>query len=101
MAADRSAAGAARQTSASVGGEPLPAGVLRHGGLGGPRHIHRLRRRFDGNPTKLFPLSEKDRAARIIELAGGRDQVLLRARRAVVNKDFQWAAELTDYVLAM
>ena len=56
---------------------------------------------FDGNPTNLFPLTENDRAARIIELAGGRDQVLLRARRAVVNKDFQWAAELTDYVLAI
>jgi len=56
---------------------------------------------FDGSPTKLFPLPENDRAARIIELAGGRDQVLLRARRAVVNKDFQWAAELTDYVLAI
>ena len=27
--------------------------------------------------------------------------MLLRARRAVVNKDFQWAAELTDYVLAI
>jgi alkyl sulfatase BDS1-like metallo-beta-lactamase superfamily hydrolase len=56
---------------------------------------------FDGNPTKLFPLPENDRAARIIELAGGRDQVLLRARREVVNKDFQWAAELTDCVLAI
>ena len=55
---------------------------------------------FDGNPTNLFPLSGNDRAARIIELAGGPDQVLLRARRAVANKDFQWAAELTDYVLA-
>jgi alkyl sulfatase BDS1-like metallo-beta-lactamase superfamily hydrolase len=56
---------------------------------------------FDGNPTNLFPLPENDRAARIIGLAGGRDQVLLRARRAVVNKEFQWAAELTDYVLAI
>ena len=56
---------------------------------------------FDGNPTNLFPLSGSDRAARIIELGGGRDQVLLRARRAVANKDFQWAAELTDYVLAI
>ena len=27
--------------------------------------------------------------------------MLLRARRAVVNKDFQWAGELTDYVLAI
>ena len=56
---------------------------------------------FDGNPANLFPLPENDRAARIIELAGGRDQVLSRARRAIVNKDFQWAAELTDYVLAI
>jgi len=55
---------------------------------------------FDGNPTKLFPLPEKDRATRVIELAGGREQVLSRARRALANKDFQWAAELTDYVLA-
>jgi alkyl sulfatase BDS1-like metallo-beta-lactamase superfamily hydrolase len=55
---------------------------------------------FDGNPAKLFPLSEKDRAARVIELGGGREQVLSRARRALADKDFQWAAELTDYVLA-
>jgi alkyl sulfatase BDS1-like metallo-beta-lactamase superfamily hydrolase len=56
---------------------------------------------FDGNPTKLFPLPERDRAARVIELAGGREQVLSRARRAMADKDFQWAAELTDYVLAI
>jgi len=56
---------------------------------------------FDGNPTKLFPLSEKERAARVIELAGGREQVLSRARRALADKDFQWAAELTDFVLAL
>ena len=56
---------------------------------------------FDGNPTNLFPLPGKDRAARLVELAGGRDQVLSRARRALVSKDFQWAAELTDYVLAV
>ena len=55
---------------------------------------------FDGNPAKLFALGERDRAARVIELAGGRDQVLSRARRALADKDFQWAAELTDYVLA-
>jgi alkyl sulfatase BDS1-like metallo-beta-lactamase superfamily hydrolase len=56
---------------------------------------------FDGNPTKLFPLPERDRAARVIELAGGREQVLSRARRALADKDFQWAAELTDDVLAI
>jgi alkyl sulfatase BDS1-like metallo-beta-lactamase superfamily hydrolase len=55
---------------------------------------------FDGNPAKLFPLPERDRAARIIDLAGGRERVISRARRALASKDFQWAAELTDYVLA-
>jgi hypothetical protein len=48
---------------------------------------------FDGNPTKLFPLPERDRAARVIELAGGREQMLSRARRALDEKDFHWAAE--------
>ena len=56
---------------------------------------------FDGNPTRLFPLAETDRAERVIELAGGRDQVLSKARRALADKDFQWAAELSDYVLAI
>ena len=41
---------------------------------------------FDGNPAKLFPLPKRDRAARVIELAGGREQVLSRARRALPTK---------------
>jgi alkyl sulfatase BDS1-like metallo-beta-lactamase superfamily hydrolase len=56
---------------------------------------------FDGNPSNLFPLPEHDRAARIIDLAGGQDSILSRARRALADKDFQWAAELSDYVLAV
>jgi alkyl sulfatase BDS1-like metallo-beta-lactamase superfamily hydrolase len=56
---------------------------------------------FDGNPTRLFPLPEAARAARILELAGGRDAVLSRARRALADQDPQWAAELADYVLAV
>jgi uncharacterized sulfatase len=44
---------------------------------------------FDGNPAKLFPLPERERSARIIELAGGREQVLSRARRALGDNEFQ------------
>ena len=55
---------------------------------------------FDGNATNLFPLSGKDRAARVLELAGGQAIVLAKTREALANKDFQWAAELADYVLA-
>ena len=55
---------------------------------------------FDGNATRLFPLAERERAANIIGLAGGADQVLARARDALTTREFQWAAELADYVLA-
>jgi alkyl sulfatase BDS1-like metallo-beta-lactamase superfamily hydrolase len=56
---------------------------------------------FDGNATHLFPLTERERAAKIIGLAGGADQVLTRARDALATREFQWAAELADDVLAV
>ncbi len=55
---------------------------------------------FDGNATNLFPLLAPDRAARLVGLVGGPDQVLARGRDALDARDFQWAAELADYVLA-
>jgi alkyl sulfatase BDS1-like metallo-beta-lactamase superfamily hydrolase len=55
---------------------------------------------FDGNATNLFPLLEKDRAAKLVGLIGGPDQVLARAREALAAHEFEWAAELADYVLA-
>lgn len=55
---------------------------------------------FDGNAAKLFPLPEKDRAARLVNLIGGADQVLARGRDALASSEFTWAAELADYVLA-
>jgi alkyl sulfatase BDS1-like metallo-beta-lactamase superfamily hydrolase len=55
---------------------------------------------FDGNATNLFPLPEKDRAAKLVGLIGGADQVLARGREALAAGDFKWAAELADYVLA-
>jgi len=55
---------------------------------------------FDGNATGLFPLSKKDRAARLVGLIGGTDQVLARGREALAAREFTWAAELADYVLA-
>jgi alkyl sulfatase BDS1-like metallo-beta-lactamase superfamily hydrolase len=55
---------------------------------------------FDGNATNLFPLPAKDRAAKLVGLLGGPDQVLARGREATAARDFKWAAELADYVLA-
>ena len=56
---------------------------------------------FDGNATNLFPLSTKDRATAILDLAGGETPVLAKARAAFDQKNFQLSAELTDYVLAV
>jgi len=55
---------------------------------------------FDGNATNLFPLPEKDRAAKLVGLIGGSNQVLARGRDALAAGEFTWAAELADYLLA-
>jgi alkyl sulfatase BDS1-like metallo-beta-lactamase superfamily hydrolase len=55
---------------------------------------------FDGNPTNMFPLSPEQRARRIIDLAGGASVLLDQAAAALKAGDFQWAAELSDHLIA-
>lgn len=55
---------------------------------------------FDGNPSTLFPLSNKEEATRIAELAGGAD-VLLQRAAASLSDDPQWTAQLCDHLLAL
>lgn len=55
---------------------------------------------FDGNATNLFPVPDKDRAAKLVALIGGPERVLARSREALAAREFTWAAELADYVLA-
>lgn len=55
---------------------------------------------FDGNPTNIFPLSPEQRAGRLIDLAGGADVLLDRAASALEAGEFQWAAELSDHLIA-
>ena len=54
---------------------------------------------FDGSATNLFPISQKDRAAKLVGLIGGPEQVVARGREALAAREFKWAAELADYVL--
>lgn len=56
---------------------------------------------FDGNAANLFPLAAPERATKIVALAGGVDRVTASARTAIAAGQFQWAAELSDYVLAV
>lgn len=55
---------------------------------------------FDGNPTSLAKLSPQQAAERTIKLAGGADELLKAAKNAVAEKDYQWALELSDHLIA-
>ena len=56
---------------------------------------------FDGNPSTLLPLPVKEKAEKIAELAGGYDKLLQNAEGAFKDDNYQWALELTDYLLRL
>lgn len=56
---------------------------------------------FDGNATNISPLPPAKRAQKMVDLIGGPEKMLVRAEEAVEAHEFQWAAELADYVLAV
>ena len=56
---------------------------------------------FSGNPAELDPLSRKEKASRISDLAGGSDMLLEQLHLAVKEKDMQWALELSDYLISL
>ncbi len=56
---------------------------------------------FDGNATNLNPLHPEERAEKIAELAGGFENLVAEADKAMENGEFQWAAELSDMILAV
>jgi len=56
---------------------------------------------FDGNPTNLFPLSPRAEAQRMADLVGGSDVLLRKAEQALAGGDAKWAAQLSDYLIAL
>lgn len=64
---------------------------------------------FDGDARRLAPLPLADEAARMMDMAGGVDAALERARAALArpaprsgpDKDAAWAAQLASYVLRL
>lgn len=56
---------------------------------------------FDGNASNLFPLSIREEANRVARLAGGSEALSNSAREAFAAQDYQWAAQLCDYLLAL
>lgn len=53
---------------------------------------------FDGNPTHLNPLSPKQEAQKMAQLAGGTDALSTQMQKAFNNGQYQWALQLADYV---
>lgn len=56
---------------------------------------------FDGNPTDLFPLSDMQEAEKMAKLAGGEDALQESVATALNAQDYQWAAQLCDYLLVL
>jgi alkyl sulfatase BDS1-like metallo-beta-lactamase superfamily hydrolase len=56
---------------------------------------------FDGNPTNLFSLSPKEEASRMARLSGGKGNLLQQATQAIESHDYQWAAQLADYLITL
>lgn len=56
---------------------------------------------FDGNASTLSPLSPQDEATKWAQLLGGEDKLLQAAEAALATGDYQWAAELSDRLLAL
>ncbi len=56
---------------------------------------------FDGNSTTLLPLPVLEKAEKVAALAGGQSQLQEKAQQALEDGDFQWALELSDYVLRL
>lgn len=55
---------------------------------------------FDGNATSLSPLSPQDEATRMIRLAGGADAVMAEVESARADREYQWALQLLDRLIA-
>lgn len=56
---------------------------------------------FDGNPSQLYPLAPKAEAEQIVKLAGGKAKIKQQFNQAIQEKNYQWAMQLTDYLLAL
>jgi uncharacterized sulfatase len=54
---------------------------------------------FDGNPINLHRPAPREEAGHMVELAGGMDALLAKAREALRKDQPQWAAQLAWYAM--
>ncbi|HEY2658697.1 MAG TPA: alkyl sulfatase dimerization domain-containing protein [Caulobacteraceae bacterium] len=54
---------------------------------------------FDGNPANLHPHPPVEAGRRYVELAGGPDALLAKAREAFEAGDYRWVAEMVNHLV--
>ena len=54
---------------------------------------------YEGDPVALDPTPRAERASRFVDLMGGREAVMERAREALDGGDVQWGAELATLLV--
>jgi len=54
---------------------------------------------FDGNPANLHPLPPVEAGRRYVELAGGAEALLAKARAAFEAGDYRWVAEVVNHLV--
>ena len=54
---------------------------------------------FDGNPANLHSLPPVEAGKRYVELAGGADALLGKAREAFARGEFRWVAQLVNHLV--
>ena len=54
---------------------------------------------YQGDPAFLLPISMNERSHKIVDGFGGLDATIVEIRKAIDNDEYNWAAELTTYLL--
>jgi alkyl sulfatase BDS1-like metallo-beta-lactamase superfamily hydrolase len=54
---------------------------------------------FDGNPANLHPLPPVEAGRRYVDLAGGADELLRKARDSFARGEFRWVAQLVNHLV--
>ncbi len=54
---------------------------------------------FDGNPANLHTLPPEETAGRYVEMMGGADNVVAKAREAFEAGEYRWVAEVLNHVV--
>lgn len=54
---------------------------------------------YDGNPAHLWQHPPKEQGKRYVELGGGADAVVAKARESFGKGDYRWAAEILSHVV--